>query len=295
MEKKTVDQIIITRTGDNEGKTVIEIDGENIKVNGKDVKDAKDVSVHRNKLNSNSTRVLSRVQNGDFDFDFDWDDHGVSLFTEDENRAMLGVVTEENDKGAEIKSVTAKSGAEKAGLKKGDVITKIGDKKIVETEDVTKAIRANKPGAKVQITFLRDGKEQNATAELGKWQGIKMNAVTMPRMDPGQWQMSPPEPLRAYGFGGRPRLGMSIQDTDDGKGVKVLDVDDDANAAKAGIKKGDIITAIDDKDVNSADEITKIVRGDVKDKTSWKFKVLRDGKSQNIEVRVPRRIKTADL
>lgn len=93
---------------------------------------------------------------------------------------------------------------------------------------------------------------------------------------------------------GRPRLGLSVQDTDNGKGVKVIDVDDDSNAGKAGLKEGDIITDIDGKAVNSADEVAKIVRDNM-DKTSLMFKIQRNGKTQNFEVKVPRKLKTADL
>jgi serine protease Do len=46
------------------------------------------------------------------------------------NRALLGVVSEKNDNGAKITSVTKESAAEKAGLKKDDIITKVGDTKI---------------------------------------------------------------------------------------------------------------------------------------------------------------------
>jgi len=91
-----------------------------------------------------------------------------------------------------------------------------------------------------------------------------------------------------------PRLGLSIQDTDDGKGVKVLDVDDDTNAAKAGLKEGDIITRINDKDVNSTDEVTRIVKEN-KTKPSMQFQVLRNGKTQTLEVKTPRKLKSADL
>ena len=71
-------------------------------------------------------------------------------------------------------------------------------------------------------------------------------------------------------------------------------MDEDSNAAKAGIKENDIITHFNDKEVNSADEIAKLVKEN-KDKISFQLKVKRDGKTQTIEVKVPRKLKTADL
>ena len=87
---------------------------------------------------------------------------------------------------------------------------------------------------------------------------------------------------------------MSVQDTDDGKGVKVLDVHDEGTAAKAGIKEGDIITQIDDKQVNGADEISKLMK-EKKDQPVVKFQVNRGGKQQTIEVKIPRKLKTVDM
>ena len=87
---------------------------------------------------------------------------------------------------------------------------------------------------------------------------------------------------------------MAVQDTDDGKGVKVLDVDDDGTAFKAGIKEEDIITHIDDKAVNSADEVSKMMK-EKKDQPTVRFQVNRAGKTQNLEVKIPRKLKTVDL
>ena len=94
--------------------------------------------------------------------------------------------------------------------------------------------------------------------------------------------------------GGSPKLGLSVQDTDDGKGVKVIEVDDESNAKKAGIKEDDIIMDVDGKAVNGADEMAKIIR-ESKDKVSIMVKLQRDGKTQNIEVKIPKKLKTADL
>jgi serine protease Do len=294
-EKKEMKQIIITRTGNTDEKMVIEVDGDKVKINGKDAKDVKDANVNVNTIKGTTFYRMNNFNNNGFTMNWDNNDH-MSLFSEDENRAMLGVVTEGNDKGAEIQSVTKESAAEKAGLKKGDIITRIGDKKVESTDDVTEAIHAQKPGDKVNVTYLRDGKEQKATAELGKWKGIKMNAVTVPGVM-GRWNMDTPEPPMPYGANivfGRPRLGLSIQDTDDGVGVKVLDVDQESNAAKAGLKKDDVIVGIDDHEIKGTDDVTRIIRT-TKDKTSFNFKIKRDGKNQNIEVKFPKKLKTADL
>ena len=87
---------------------------------------------------------------------------------------------------------------------------------------------------------------------------------------------------------------MTVQDADDGKGVKVLNVDEESNAEKAGIKEDDIITEVDGKAVNGADEIAKVIR-ESKTKVSVTVKFQRDGKTQSVDVKMPRKLKTADL
>lgn len=295
-------QIVITRTGDETGKTVIEIDGDKVKINGKDAADLKDVNVHINNLKGSGAIAMGRGNN-DFNFNFDFDQ--PSIFRVDSNRAMLGVVTDGDEKGAEIQSVSKESAAEKAGLKKGDIITRIDNKKIETTDDVTETVRAHKPGEKVSITYLRDGKEQKTTAELGRWKGVNMRTMVAPRVLTDQvWRENlndrmfertmPPVAGNVYIPGRGPKLGMSVQDTDDGKGVKVLDIDDEGTAAKAGVKEGDIILQVDDKAVNSADDIAKLMR-EKKEQPNVKMQINRNGKTQTIDVKIPRKIKTVDL
>ncbi|HYO21668.1 MAG TPA: hypothetical protein VER36_04635, partial [Flavisolibacter sp.] len=116
-EKKERQQIVITRSGDKDEKTIIEIDGDKVKVNGKDVADLKDVQVRVNNLKIPNVTTL-RTPNGAYSMTFDDFGHGRSLFNVDSNRAMLGVTTEGQDNGAEIRTITKESAAEKAGLKK---------------------------------------------------------------------------------------------------------------------------------------------------------------------------------
>ena len=297
-DKEDIQQIIITRKGNTDGKTIIEVNGDKVLVDGKEVKDKDgDVTVRTHKIKDASAYRGAYVP-GNFNFNFDMDhNNALTLFKEDENRAMLGVMTDDHEKkGAKITSITKETAAEKAGLKKDDIITKIDEDKIEDAEDVTAAIRKHKPGEKVSITFLRAGKEQKVTAELGKWKGIRMGADNFRIMAPEVWEGVPGTPRTpfAFGMGGAPKLGLSVQDTEDGKGVKVVEVDEDSNAAKAGLKEDDIITHINNEEINSADAIAKEVRAS-KEKASVQLKVLRNGKSQNIEVKIPRKLKTADL
>ena len=308
-KKKEVETITIQRNTDNKEKTVIEINGDKITVNGKPIEDLKDgdVRVYRNKYKTleglNAYSMPRARVGGGQNFNWDSGDH-FNLFNDfDENRAMLGVVTEETEGGVKVTEITDESAAKKAGIKVGDVITKIDDAKIDDPDKLSEVVRKHKPGEKVTVTLLRDKKEQKVTAELGKWKGMSTYSFK-----PGQdFKMEMPDykellapkiqgiPRQGWVYsGGQPKLGLSVQDTDDGKGVKVIEVDEESNAAKAGLKENDVITNFNDKEVNSADEVAKLVREN-KDKPTISLKVKRDGKTQTIEVKMPRKLKTADL
>lgn len=315
-EKKEVQQITITRKGDKKEKIVIEVNGDKITLNGKPIEEYKEdeVKVILNNFKDMESFSMSRSPRGG-GWTFRTDGQPFAMTT-DTKRAMLGVTTEKDDKGARVTDVTDESAAEKIGLKEDDIITKIDDKEIKNPDDLSSAISKHKPGDKVTVQWLRDKKEQKATAELSKWKGMTGFGTSSPRVNEYRIDrdgMSPAIPdipelqdLKRFKVfedrlgqgwswsGNGPKLGLSVQDTDDGKGVKVIEVDEESNAAKAGLKEEDIITEIDGKAVNSTDETVKIIR-ESKEKTSIMVKLLRGGKTMNIEVRMPRKIKTADL
>ncbi|GGO28772.1 peptidase S1 [Microbispora rosea subsp. aerata] len=70
--------------------------------------------------------------------------------------------------GAVVSSVTPGSPAEKAGIKEGDLITKINDKVVDSAEALVGTIRSSRPGDKVTVTFTRDGKENTISATLAE-------------------------------------------------------------------------------------------------------------------------------
>jgi serine protease Do len=308
-EKKEAEQIIITRKGGADQKIVVEIDGDKVKINGKEYKKGDgDISISRSRI-----KDVYAFGGNDGAMSF-WNPEAGRLRAlashAGTDRAMLGVTTEKAEKGVLIQSITDESAAEKMGLKEGDFILKIDDTKIETPDDLSKAIQAKKPGDKVKVTYLRDKKESTGTAELTNWKGVGAFSLSPGmesfKMDLGDLNFDqfiapringqgvPRARAYNYSFGGGPKLGLSIQDTEDGKGVKVLEVDEDGNGAKAGIKEDDIITEVDGKAVNSADEIAKIVR-ESREKISVKMKLLRNGKNETVEVKIPRKLKTADL
>ena len=285
------EEIIIKRKGDKDSKITIEIKGDEITVNGKPLAEFDDDNIVIKKERSlfGSSHSPFRGQSSTLSFD-----SHPGLF---DNSAFLGVITEDDDKGARIEEVTENSAAEKAGLKEGDIISKIDDAKIEKPDDLTKVIRKHKPEDKITVTYERDGKNNKTEVTLGKrkgktitYQSPHFEAMPDFNFDWKDGDMGP----RVFAYGGKPRIGIKAQDTEEGKGVKVLGVDDESAAEKAGIKKDDVITEFDGKKVNSTDELASAAR-DAKDKSAFKITFNRDGKSQTVEVKTPKKLKTANL
>ena len=96
--------------------------------------------------------------------------------------ATVGTVTPQMSKrlglgngayGAYVNDVTKDSPADKAGIKKGDVITKIDGEQVDAATSLITSIRNHKVGDKVMLTILRDGKEQEVEVELASDTTIK--------------------------------------------------------------------------------------------------------------------------
>ncbi len=69
--------------------------------------------------------------------------------------------------GAAVKEVTPDGGADKAGIKAGDVITKVGDAPVESADALVATIRSSKPGGTIQVSYTRDGKSSTVTVRLG--------------------------------------------------------------------------------------------------------------------------------
>ncbi|WP_244437561.1 S1C family serine protease [Roseivivax isoporae] len=73
----------------------------------------------------------------------------------------------ETPRGVMIERVTRDTPARAAGLEPGDIVTSVNGQEMEGPRDLTRAIAIERPGAEVDITFLRGGKEQSVTVTLG--------------------------------------------------------------------------------------------------------------------------------
>ena len=292
-------EIIIIKNGDKEKKLTIETKNGEVFINGKPASEYKDGDVNVVKQKFKTDKNFLYAPGDKFVYTPGADKFNLFDKNWGKNKSFLGVTTEKADGGARITDVSKGSAADKAGLKEGDIITKIGDKNITDEDDVFDAVNARKPKEDVTISYKRDGKagdvkatlaEKNAFSKSFSFNGTHWDSsfnFTMPKMatlGTGAF---------AYSFG-RGKLGLRIEDTDNDTGVKITDVDDGSVAAKAGLKENDIIIEVNGKKVKDVNEIRKEL-GEIKDKASYNIKAKRNGSDMNFEIKIPKKINKADL
>ena len=132
--------------------------------------------------------------------------------------------------------------AAEAGLKSGDVITKLNGQAVADAADLTRHVASMKPGDKVEISYLRDGSEKTVSLTLAS----QKNEQTAKADD----SQSNPAPLLGV------ELAPAKQVVGAGdQGVVIVNVDPNGMAAGKGLSSGDVILDVSGKMVSQPDEV----------------------------------------
>lgn len=91
-----------------------------------------------------------------------------------------------------------------------------------------------------------------------------------------------------------PKLGISIEDVSEGTGAKVVEVTEGSAAAKAGITKNDVITAVDGAAINDVSALQEKA-AQLKAGDAINIKLTREGKTKEVNVKIPKKIKKANI
>jgi serine protease Do len=207
-------------------------------------------------------------------------------------RGLLGVAIQDMDantakalglkeaQGALVASVNPGSPAAEAGIRQGDVITRVNGQPVQDSRTLTMRIGSMPPGERVKLTVWRAGKQQEFTIKLGK-----RSAETLGQMQPGQ---PGPQP-------GGELLGMSMRKLTDqeanalgvepGRGVLVQAVAPGSPAEENGVMPGDVILEINQQPVKTPAEAQRIINEDAKRKGVALLLLSRRG--QNLFVTIP--------
>jgi serine protease Do len=149
--------------------------------------------------------------------------------------------------GALIADVVEDTPADKAGLKTGDLVLKVDGKKIHTSSELRNTISARRPGDKVTLMLVRDGKEKNIDVTLEELPENLNQSMESRTVQDGP--------------------GFSVQDLDKNlaarygikkdEGVIITEVQPGSEAAKKGLRPGDIIIRVGDEEISSVREFDK--------------------------------------
>ena len=147
--------------------------------------------------------------------------------------------------------------AEQAGLKVGDTIVAVDNKAVKNGDELVADIAARKPGSKITVGFIRNGKKQEATATVAD--RAKLFAARLGDDEEGGPEAGPKES----------KLGVSVQtltqemadrlDVPVGKGVISKDVKAGSFAEDVGLSRGDIILEVNRQAVDNEEEFNRVV------------------------------------
>ncbi len=171
---------------------------------------------------------------------------GVNIRTmDDETAKKLGF---DSPYGVYVDGVNKGSAAEDGGLKNKDVITKINGVNVNSSPELQEQVAHYSPGNQIKVTYIRDGKEENATITLKN----KYNTVSS--VDNSRDVLN--------------ELGIKVENLNTNElramglkgGVKISDIKTGKLSESTDIKKGFIITQIDDQNVGNVEDFTNILK-----------------------------------
>ena len=187
-------------------------------------------------------------------------DHRVSRgsigieFNAQENPAIARVYGVNS--GVTISNVVAGSPADQAGLKVGDTITSVDGRPVKNGDELVGDIASRKPGAKVTLGLIRNGKKQDTTVTVAD--RAKLFASRLGEEEDSSDSSTPKES----------KLGLSVRavtsdiadrlDIPAGKGVIVQDVKPGSFADDTGLSRGDVILEINKLPVNTEDDFNRV-------------------------------------
>jgi serine protease Do len=220
--------------------------------------------------------------------------------------------------GAVVSEVRDDSPAAKAGLAPGDIVVEFDGEKVRSARHLSRIVGESPAGRSVKVVVQREGRrvDLQVTPEAALAHGD--NEFRFRRMPNPEFEFNPPNfrfdgpPRRGFleehGLEeeedadvmvmprGRGRLGIRIQDitpqlgeffgTD--KGVLVTSVEPESPAAKAGLKAGDVITAVGDAPVSSPSDLMRAVRR-ANEGSDVSITYTRDKKSATATAKLQRR------
>ena len=214
--------------------------------------------------------------------------------------------------GVVVEDVTAEGPAEKAGIRKGDVIVEFDGERVRSARQLTRLVQETPAGRAVQVALLRDGQRTTVTVTPDEGRGFSFERFSelqdlardlpsriAPRPPAPPAAPVPPSPPFVWKFdnllGRSSFLGITVDTLSPQlaeyfgtkQGVLVSSVADNSAAAKAGIRAGDVITSVNGSTVDAPADVRRAVQA-LRDGEEFTVVVTRDKKSVTLKGKAER-------
>jgi type II secretory pathway component PulC len=175
--------VIIRSSGD--GEEVIEWNSDDDSIDLEDLMEEHNISIDVDS-DSDGHMKVKIIRNGQEEemifigdeIEMSEGDYKTIVHKSDDNRkAQLGVMIKmpEDMSGVEVIDVFENSGAEKAGIVKGDIITKVDELEVRSIEELVNAVKDREPGEEVKLLVVRDGEPTVRKVLMQEYQGKNKN------------------------------------------------------------------------------------------------------------------------
>jgi len=206
----------------------------------------------------------------------------IGIYMQDVDEDLAEAFNLDQDRGVFIADVVDDSPADYAGMRNRDVIISVDGKEVGDSDDLTDLLKDYEPGDSVTIKALRRNKEREFAIELGEEDD---HSLTIIGNNGNVWTHFNNQFFSSYGSNGY--LGVSGSSMTDQLaeyfgvryGVLIEEVEEDSPAEHAGLKAGDVITQVDDEQIDSPSDLVEII-GDHEDGDEVVVTVMRDRSEQ---------------
>lgn len=195
----------------------------------------------------------------------------LGIYSEEVTRENMSKFNLREVRGVAIEKVVEDSPAAKAGLQAGDVILRFNGEEVTSSRKLTRLVSEVAPDHQVKLTISRNGSERDVTVTLGKRSEMSAKMYEpLLKTQIGKLEGFDKDKLfSTYSFGSYRRIGVSTMQLNkqlaehfgvgSGKGVLVTEVSENSPAAKAGIKAGDVIIAVDGEEVDQVGDLSRAI------------------------------------
>ena len=185
---------------------------------------------------------------------------------------LMEAMNLKSQNGALVSQVTEGSPADKAGLKVGDVITGFNGRDILDADDIRNAVGFVEPGQKARISYLRNGKTYSTRIGVEK----KPDEVEAARPDEDLDEDTSPASFDAFDGASFGNIPDSLDPRGGDEGVIITRIKRGSDAWESGLRKDDIIRAVNNIDVDDLQDFKDAVAG----KSGAIFLTVQRGRSQ---------------